>query len=312
MFPEFKNLDGMKDEAPTLEDDGSGFSVDPSDDDASQEADFVTKFNKREAAHRKKEDEDVAMFLSLVEKMSVKSLVFLLQAHARTMHNVPESHLQQTLQQIENEQTGPKKTSKQVKSSVKNFRFALVMGGQKVREEVREIPHCSTFTEEDKAILWWSKREQRGMQKEAAKVVRFFRDHRPEYAQSVKIVANSFRPGSDGMIVEHHMKQLTNNSFPRGLECHIVSKLGHYRDDGVQSVIIEQEKFRARRARDSFFFQGSEEKKDVDADIDDMWDDIRIAYLAASTPCKTFAQKMAECDHVEALKASISRWNAGC
>ena len=310
MFPEFLNLENMKDEAPTLDDDSSCFSVDrnnPAKDSMATGSDFVSDFNKREAEYRSKEDQDVAVFLSLVDKMSVKSLLFILQGHARSMHNIHQHDLQTTLSQINSERRALKTSPKSIKKTkmIKHCRFAEVFNGV-VREEVFEIPHVADFSDEDIATMWWSHRQMKLMKKEAAKVVRFFHKHRPEYLESVQVLANASHPDSDDVLVDYHVKKLSSNSFPRGLECHIVSDLSVFRDDGVQSVILQQEKFRANQARNRFF--DAEEKNGNSHD--DMWEAIRAAYVPASEPCKLFALLMAEADHIEALKSSISRWDA--
>eukprot|EP00523_Entomoneis_sp_CCMP467_P015848 CAMPEP_0168765858 /NCGR_PEP_ID=MMETSP0725-20121227/541_1 /TAXON_ID=265536 /ORGANISM="Amphiprora sp., Strain CCMP467" /LENGTH=329 /DNA_ID=CAMNT_0008815125 /DNA_START=369 /DNA_END=1358 /DNA_ORIENTATION=- len=319
-FPQFPNLHEVdENDVPSLGDDNSWISVDQSGKTGqtnSSTGSVVEQFNQREAAYRKKEDQDVAVFLSLVDRMSVQSLLFILQAHAKSMHSVEQSQLQATLQKIEQEKKSPRSSNKRSSDSsnssngsskkAKQFRFAMVMGGQRVREEIFEIPHCDEYTEQDKATLWWSKVDQRCMQKEAARTVRFFRSHRPEYIESVEVLANSATEDDD-IWVEHHMKKLTNNSFPRGLECHIVPCLARYRDAGVHSVIAAQHRYLVKRADDPF---ADEKKHEGDQSDDRMWEEIREAYVKASVPCQEFARLIAECDHVEALKACISRWEA--
>eukprot|EP00527_Entomoneis_sp_CCMP2396_P006333 CAMPEP_0198152584 /NCGR_PEP_ID=MMETSP1443-20131203/60443_1 /TAXON_ID=186043 /ORGANISM="Entomoneis sp., Strain CCMP2396" /LENGTH=333 /DNA_ID=CAMNT_0043818653 /DNA_START=1 /DNA_END=998 /DNA_ORIENTATION=+ len=317
-FPEFTDLENLEGKTPTIDDAADAVSVDSNDGD-SNNPDFVKKFNKREAAFRRKEDQDVAVFLALVDKMSVQSLLFILQGHARSMYNIQQKELRQSLQQI-------MKSSKRVregKKIVKKLRFAEIMGGHQIQEEIREIIHVSEISDEDRSILWWSGKQMRQMKTEAAKVVRFFKEHRPEYSASVSILCASHLSGTNEILVERHMKKLTQNSFPRGLECHIVPALNEVRAEGIRSVMEEQKQFFAKRrarARDVVSssndnnMQSSDMKmKDHNNDVEmeemfAFWETARKKYVAASVPCLAFAVKIAECDHVEALKASLSKW----
>ena len=287
-FPHF-DLEGLKDEK---------FSLDVLGDESPQvdlsgETDFVKKFNKLEKAFHRKEDQDVAVFLALVDKMNVQSLLFILQGHARSMHNVHQGKLQEALNGMKTKKTG----SKSEKVVKKKLRFAEIMGGEKVRVETREIIHVNEISEEDKRTMWWSSREMRAMKQEAAKVVRFFRQHRPEYLASVSILCSSHEPETNDQVIEKHMKKLTQNSFPRGLECHIVPNLNACKDAAIQTLLLEQQRFRAD-------VHASDDWERIHA----FWDEAGAKYAQACVSCRGFSLKIAECDHVEALKASLSSW----
>mmetsp|Transcript_9288 Transcript_9288/g.20088 ORF Transcript_9288/g.20088 Transcript_9288/m.20088 type:complete len:350 (-) Transcript_9288:225-1274(-) len=326
-FPRFKKkeLEQVKNVAPAL-DDGSDTCSESgsshSGDEAKNGRDFVAQFNKREAKYRRKEDEDVAMFMSLIDRMSVKSLVFLLQGHARSMHNIHEGELQQTLVMIHNEKKVEKMelepaTSRRP-SQPKRCRFAEIMGGQKVRAVVVEIPHHSEYSPQEKASSWWTAGEMRAMRTEAAKVVQFFYQHRPEYSESVTLLSQSGQPDADDILVEHHVKKLAENSFPRGLEGHIVDSLAGPREAAIEAVLSLQEMYNAK-PRKSFRQSSSSrsvsrstkstnEKLEWQAVVDEFWAEASKQYMAHSEPNKVLALKLAECDHIEALKASLSRW----
>ena len=287
-FPHF-DLEGLKDETFSLD----VFAADTPRTDVSGETDFVKKFHKLEKAFHRKEDQDVAVFLALVDKMNVQSLLFILQGHARSMHNVHQGKLQEALNGMKTKKTD----SKSGKKVQKKLRFAEIMGGEKVRVETKEIIHVNEISEEDKRIMWWSSREMRAMKQEAAKVVRFFRNHRPEYLASVSILCSLHEPGMNDQVIEKHMKKLTQNSFPRGLECHIVPNLKACKDAAVQTLLLEQQQFRAD-------VYASDDWERIHA----FWDEAGQKYAQACASCSAFSLKIAECDHVEALKASLSSW----
>lgn len=320
VFPKFKRGKDDADSVDTSivsENDGT-LVVIPSEVENSE---FVKEYTSREQAFLKKEDEDVAVFLSLVDRMSVQSLVFILQGHARSMHNIHQEGLSTTLKQIKKtekdesisqevdefikEVPSDKQPRKQV---VKKLRFAEIMGGKEIRIQIEEIPHYKDLSATEKSDVWWSDVEMNAIKREAARVVHFFRQHRPEYSHSVEILAEAYKPDADDILVEHHLKKLATNSFPRGLECHIVNKISEFRDAGIQAVLGEQKKMRKKQKQRS--------RRNLDASQDfgtdsqnEMWTTIGKAYEAASIPSATLAVKLAECDHVEALKASISRWS---
>lgn len=289
-FPKFENLEDVRHLAPTIGDSNSVCSNDGSACTIS--SDFVEKFNKREADFRTKEDQDVAVFLSLVDKMSVKSLLFILQGHAKSMHNVHGLELQKTLDGIMTEQSSSRRNQpKRRRIAVKKCRFAEVYNG--VRTEFHEILHVKDYSEEEKDSTWWSITEMRNIKREASKVVSFFRKYRPEYTESVAAVACTSNDDSSKPYVEKHMKELTRNSMPRGLESHILPPVRGFRENGIQSVLKTQ-----RQGKDS-------------NDWGKLWMEIFDAYVSASEAAKIFARRMAKCDHIEALKSSISRWDSG-
>lgn len=237
---------------------------------------------KRER-YRTKEDQDVAVFLQLCKLMSMQQIVHLLQGHARTM-NLPPQCLMYALPLTRASTQPSAKRSKPI-PKIKKFRFAEV-AEHKVRTVVHEVPSWKHIKS-----LWWSLEEQNQIRLESLQTVRYFRKHRPEYTKSVEIVAESYRATLAKSVVEDHMKKLTEDSFARGLETHIVRLLSSRRRDTVEAVLQEQNE--CRMCNDSY---------DISCQC------LREQSLAYSVLSCTFAVRIAECDHVDALKASLSTW----
>jgi hypothetical protein len=240
----------------------------------SSEGTLITKHEK----YRTKEDEDVVVFMRLAQNMSIKSLLFLLQNHARAM-NIPEDIL---LQDIACDV--PSLTAKKATLKIKKFRFAEISGG-KVRAVVLEIPKATDPS------LWWNTNELKDIRSDVIQTVRYFKRYRPEFSESVQILAKSYLDETPKFVVEKHMKKLAGDSVARGLETHIVPLLGALRSSSVKAVLAEQEM--CRESCKSY---------------DETCEILRSRSLSESRPGQTFAAKIAECDHIEALKASLSRW----
>jgi hypothetical protein len=241
----------------------------------SSEAEMITKHEK----YRTKEDEDVVVFMRLAQSMSVKSLLFLLQNHARAM-NIPEAFLQKDIVC-----DAPSLSTKKATLKMKKFRFAEISGGDKVRAVVHEIPKAEDLS------LWWGTEEIQDIRKDAIETVMYFKRYRPRFADSVQILAKSYLNETPNFVLEQHMKKLADNSVTRGLERHIVPMMGALRSSSVKTVLAEQEM--CRKSCKSY---------------DETCEVLRSRSLSESRPGRTFADKIAECDHIEALKASLSKW----
>ncbi|KAL7555710.1 hypothetical protein ACA910_009351 [Epithemia clementina (nom. ined.)] len=214
-----------------------------------------------------KEDVDVEVFLALTEKMSVSSLLFILQDHARQMHSIQQGQLQMVLSQhcqkksiLSKDCNGKKPltpamplrrdlltddsasvcstATTSANKKVKKFRFAEILGGQQIRVEVHEIPKVTDS--QVKAELWWTDDEMRYIRLDALRVVRFYEQHRADYATSITTLAESFKAETNDLLVEHHMKRLSADSMARGLEPHLVQLLAISRVVAVQTVLLEQ------------------------------------------------------------------------
>jgi hypothetical protein len=242
----------------------------------SSEGEQITKNEK----YRTKEDEDVAVFMRVAQSMSIKSLLFLLQNHARAM-NIPEDVLQKDIA------CGvPSLTAKKATLKIKKFRFAEISGGDKVRAVVQEIPNDTDPS------LWWGKEELQDIRSDVIQAVLYFKRYRPEFSESVQILAKSYLNETSNLVLEQHMKTLSGDSVTRGLETHIVPMMRALRSSSVKAVLAEQEM--CRKSCKSY---------------DETCEVLRSRSLSESRPGRTFGAKIAECDHIEALKASLSIWS---
>ena len=225
--------------------------------------------------------------MSIANRMDLNSLIFILQGHAKSL-NLPAAAQQKAAQKI----SGQKKTA-----AKKKFRFALNQQ-QNVRCAVHVVPSVKDHEE-----LWFSDAEMKHIRANAIHDVKYYRKYRPDFTQCVEVLANSANIISNNTnssernhtaTVEKTMKKLMADSYARGLEVHIVGLLADIRRETVRAVIDEQKE--CRMCGDS---------PDITAES------LREQSLAYSSQSKTFALKMAQCDQIEALKASLSsRWEA--
>jgi len=249
--------------------------------------------NEREEQYRTKEDEDVAVFLDLAERMSLKSLLHLLQGSARAQNLPPEClHQYDTIAKVQNDSILKKNQEAGVTEKPlalpKKFRWAEVSHNE-VRTVVHEIESIKRFKN-----LWWKHEEMTSIRLDVAIAVRHFRKHRPEYINSVQVVAKEVPQSPEAeAVVEQHMKRLTEDSYARGLESHIVKLLSDNRSAVVNAVLEEQDECRASCD-----------------DFETTMHCLREQSLAYSQLSTRFAVKMGQCDQIDALKASMSRWRA--
>lgn len=288
-----------------------------------------------------KEDEDVAMFLSLVDKMALKSLLFILQNHARSMNNICEAQLQGALKNRSN-LLHNNRIQHVKKFIIKKCRFAEISGGQ-VRTVVHEIPLVALGEE---ANVWWRTEEIEDTRREAHKGASRFLNRCPEYEESIRVLAGSFGSQDDEMLLDQHIKLISKQDFPRGLESLICSIFLASRAQSIQAVLREQEKQRHRKiiknrmkqphafklldptsekpvSEDTlctsttlsslgsddcgFVGDGNATPRTVEYD-ESSWNRIRDCYRGVGTPCRTYALRIAKCDELQALKAAISAW----
>lgn len=226
-----------------------------------------------------KEDEDVAVFMAIANKMSIKSLMHLMQGHARAL-NFPNDHLKSMAETVAS-------SSKPAKKPVKKFRFDEEDG------RVKTITHTIDSLKQHKE-LWISGEEMNDIRYDAIQAVNYFRTYEPLYSEAVETIANSYRDTSPQaeMILEDAMRKIIQEGFARGLEPHIVSLLSNRRTELVRAVLAEQKE--CRMCKDSF---------EISSQC------LREQSLAYSKQSTFFADKIAECDHIEALKACLSSWS---
>ena len=238
--------------------------------------------------YQTKEDEDVAVFMKIAERLNFEQLTHLLQGRSHSELNLPpfppaRSPVSKT--SSTNSTSTSTAPGTPILKRVKKFRFALIAGDKHVRSVVHEIQSNKRMHH-----LWWSDEEMLQIRRQAIDTVRHFRNHRPSFIQAVETVASS----NDHALVEASMKQLTRDSFARGLETHIVSFLSQARTETVKAVLEEQRE--CRMCNDSYEVTCAS---------------LRGQSLAYSQASNTFATRMAGCDQVEALKATLSQWEPG-
>ena len=232
---------------------------------------------------KSKEDQDVAVFMSVAQKMDVSSLIFILQGHAKAQ-NLPASAQAQAAAKI----SGNKRNDGE--RPTKKFRFATA-NNDMVKCVYHVIPSVK-----DSPDIWWNDAEMKQIRGAAIQDLKYYRKYRADYKQTIEILANGgvqegvFSPRT----VETHLKKLMEDSYARGLEVHIVNLLSDLRRETVRAVLEEQAE--CRMCGDSH---------DITAES------LREQSLAYTTQSRTFALKLAQCDQVEALKASLAnRWEA--
>ena len=286
--PSYNEMDDMiKTHYPDFDDEVPD-ALEISDDDDEDSVEIRLKEEK----YATKEDQDIAVFLSLAEQMSLKSLLHLLQGHVRSnAATIDQECLKQYAEFAEIENTYHEKSLELSKkpnkplAKQKQFRFAEVTDNQ-VRVVVHEIESVKDMKE-----LWWKPEEMQSIRSELIDAVAFYRKHRKRYCNAVEIIAR----GNDVQhIIETHMKYLTQDTYARGLESHCVRMLSENRQRTIQAVLYEQVECRVQN--DSY---------------EDTAESLRDASLVFSAMSTKFANKMGQCDEIDALKANMSKWDTG-
>lgn len=247
------------------------------DETAGQESAAEEKIVKQRVEQFKsKADQDVAVFMGLANKMNVSSLIFILQGHAKAQ-NLPLAAQAQAAAKISGQpKDGPKPEKK--------FRFATVNN-----DMVKCVYHVIPSAKDDKD-MWWTDAEMKAIRGAAIQDVKYYRKYRADYKQTVELLANAgvhegvFSPAT----VEANLKKLMEDSYARGLEVHIVNLLSDLRKETVRAVLEEQAE--CRMCGDA---------PDITAES------LREQSMAYTIQSRTFALKLAQCDQVEALKASL-------
>jgi hypothetical protein len=262
-----------------------------------------------------KPDRDVVVFMALAQRMSLQSLVHILQGHVREQQprewralvaaasvssastaTPPKakrdaSTMASSFRTTSAEGCAHDQQSKSPRPKKKAFRFAELRGGM-VRQVVHEIEDWKHVRE-----LWWTEQEMLDMRMRAIATVKHYRKYRPGFMAAVETIlklSSPSDPSGSAMsnVVEQAMKQLCEDScLTRGLETHICLSLSRARSATVQAVLDEQEE--CRSCKDS---------------VEITMEALRGQSLAYSRASRHFARKLGEADHVEALKATLSSW----
>jgi len=248
---------------------------------------------KKEEAFTTKEDRDVAVFTDIATRLAMTSLVHLVQGNESSQQSLPSSHLQldDHAFAVTGRQPGSKPTIMKHPSSSpkkaplvkqKHFRWAEVTDS-KVRVVIHEVESVKDCKE-----MCWSPEELSAIKKEVIDAVQFFRQFRQNYAHSIEVVAKGNQEQS---VIKDHMEQVMADSFPRGLETHIVKMLYDHRKSTIQSVLDKQKECKSNKSSPACTARSIREQS--------------MAYSQLST---RFASSMARCDEIDALKAKMSRW----
>lgn len=241
---------------------------------------------QRDEEFRTKEDEDVAVFLNLTKRMSLSSLLHLLQGAARAQNNITDvTNQDNPMMEYSVLLSGSRKQETTKPSPVqkqKKFRFAEI-SDHRVRCVVHPIESYK-----DVPGLWWTPQEMLEIRTDEIRVVRHFRKYRPQFIQAVETLVRAAEPPH---VLEQHMRHLTEESFARGLETHSVLCIRERRKSHAAAVLQEQQD--CRDAGDSY---------EVASHC------LREQSVAYSQQLGAFAYRMAQCDQIEALKATMSAW----
>jgi len=229
-----------------------------------------SSLNSSGTRYETKEDQDVAVFMALAGRMNLDSLLFILNGHAREM-NLPSS-----------EYLLPEKRKElDALRAKREFKWKEDENGN-VATEVFEI---ESIKEED---LWFEDEVSQKILMSAIRDVRYYQANKPEYINSVETLATQ----SDNNETEGHMKALINDKHARGLEVHICSYIEEIRKEFINTVLDEQD-----------------DCEDAGEDYTTTAERMRHAALQYTVQSQEFAYKLAKCDHIVALKASLSKWD---
>jgi hypothetical protein len=247
---------------------------------------------QRDEQYRTKEDEDVEVFLNLTKRMSLQSLLHLLQGAARAQNNITDTSDSHPMMEYSVLLSGSRRSSRSPNTTAvappgivkqKKFRFAEIS-----ENRVREVVH-PIESYKDIPGLWWTNEQMNEIRTDEIRVVKHFRKYRPQFIHSVESLV---RANESPAVLEQHMRHLIEESFARGLETHSVLCIRERRKSHIAAVLQEQQD--CREAGDSYELASH---------------CIREQSIAYSQQLSAFAFRMAKCDHIEALKATMSAWS---
>lgn len=222
-----------------------------------------------------KEDQDVAVFMALAGRMNIDSLLFLLNGHAREM-NLPSADLllPENAAKLEAQREAAKRAKKK-------FQWKEDVNGN-VALEIFEIEPMKD------ADMWFDDEFSDKIRMGAIRDVQYYQANKRDYINAVETLAT--QPDSDE--TEGHMKCVINDKHARGLEVHICGYTAEIRRDFINAVLDEQD-----------------DCEDNMEDYETTAARLRQAGLPFTVLSQEFAYKLAKCDHIVALKASLSKWD---
>lgn len=237
---------------------------------------------EKELAAARKEDQDVAVFMAIAKRLSMESLLHLLQGQARAA--LGGMGIENNNNNSRRNTTNKSTTKRPVK---KRFRFAKdrqTRGG--VLCEVFEIESVKDMTH-----LWWTDEESDEMRSRAVRTVHHVSKRVQDFTDSVETIVRAplAKSKKQQYHVENAMKYLIENSHPRGLEFHIVPLMDQIRSAAISAVLEEQAKV-------------------MEIPYDESCMKISAVAMAFSLLNRSFAERMGSCDRVAALNAMIASW----
>ena len=133
----------------------------------------------------------------------------------------------------------------------------------------------------------------------AIEAVRFYSRHRGDFVSSCeRVYLSETREAEDSADV----RRLAEECYVRGLEGHIVPIFQSHRSNLRKTVVGLQRGFAAARRL------GLDDAEGRAVDDDRVWEALSECSMINSRRASKFAARMAQIDHLEALKSSMSRW----
>ncbi|KAL3941947.1 MAG: hypothetical protein SGBAC_003775 [Bacillariaceae sp.] len=281
-----------------------------SDDDDDHVMEDDEDWADLEEEYERKEDEDVAVFRAIIDHMPIASLLHLLQGHVKAMQKQDElmetsvevfHDAQQQLQDetqdtpmVSNEDSKEgeedskegeeeeKEEKDEAMPVVKQFRWA-VEDDYTVKSEIHEVEVIKQHRH-----LWFSGHELSAIRQDLVRQIRFFVMHHQERIATLDKVINGDGPEA---VIEECIKELTRHSIGRGLEGHISRLIQQTRRQHVWGILNAQRTCNSNKSP-----------------YDETIEALRKQSLVNGEMMKLYAQRMAKSDEIEALTASMSRW----
>eukprot|EP00980_Cylindrotheca_fusiformis_P020586 scaffold7641_cov115-Cylindrotheca_fusiformis.AAC.32 len=266
------------------------------DDDNDEENDIKKNRNWKhlEGCYEKKEDADVAVFLELMDDMPIETMSHLLQGHAHSLSQeaaqAPDALRGGTrrgvLKHTPTKEQPPTATT--TTPIEKHFRWA-----EEDEDEDVTIVKCSIHGIESMKDLgeelWFTPDELNDIRRALIRQIRFISTHHPERITTVERILAGTDPEP---VLNEYLKSLTQQETSiRGMEGHMSRLIPQIRKKHIQGVLQAQSDCTIR-----------------DYSYEESIETIREQSLVRGIEMGRYAQCMAKCDEMEALAASVSRW----
>lgn len=304
-----------------ITDDGSNSGSEATEENSVQREKYSTKV-----------DQDVAVFMMIAEKLSVTSLVHLLQGHVRsqqchtwhydTLCAIEQEKRQKALVQVEESSSTSSSSGSDFESPKKkrrkSFRFATIRNGD-VRTVVHEIESIST--PEYINDIWWNGNEMMSFRCNAIDTVRHYRKHRKKYIDAIESIVISSGSTSSA---ENHNSSINSDSSNDDSTNKIKSNRNNHAmsatvENAVKVLTIDSYArglethictilSRARTEMIEALLEEQTECKKCGDSYDVSAESLRGQSLAYSTAAVQFAIALGHVDQIEALKAAMSVW----